>query len=171
MIATWSAGEGMQAKPLLQQYKIPAINYSTAWEILQPPVDYMYCRSAATSSIAMQCSIISLPYTKARRTQVGLLTYNNPYGRSIQKPSEEYAKQKNIDIVTIENSHHRRGSLHRLLRFSRRAPSMCSCRCSPQPSSARSRARTESTTTRLHRHMDIHRPDFFKNGQVSSATG
>ena len=38
MIATWSAGEGLQAKPLLQQFKIPAINYSTAWEILQPPV-------------------------------------------------------------------------------------------------------------------------------------
>ena len=42
MIATWSAGEGIQAKPLLQEFKIPALNYSTAWEILEPPVDYMY---------------------------------------------------------------------------------------------------------------------------------
>jgi len=42
MIATWGAAEGMQAKPLLQQFKIPAINYSTAWELLQPPIDYMY---------------------------------------------------------------------------------------------------------------------------------
>jgi ABC-type branched-subunit amino acid transport system substrate-binding protein len=33
---------------------------------------------------------------------VGLLTYNSPYGRSIHKPSEEYAKQKNIEIVSIE---------------------------------------------------------------------
>ncbi|MCK7515462.1 MAG: hypothetical protein MZV70_73420 [Desulfobacterales bacterium] len=30
---------------------------------------------------------------------MGLLTYNNPYGRSIHEPSKEYAKAKNIEIV------------------------------------------------------------------------
>jgi branched-chain amino acid transport system substrate-binding protein len=103
MIATWSAGEGIQAKPLLQQFKIPAINYSTAWEILQPPVDYMYL---PFGSYKLDCYAV-LEYIKAVHKgpgapKVGLLTYNNPYGRSIHAPSQEYAKQKNIEIVSVE---------------------------------------------------------------------
>lgn len=103
MIATWSAGEGIQAKPLLQQYKIPAINYSTAWEILLPPVDYMYL---PFGSYKMDCEAV-LDYIAAVHKgpgapKVGLLTYNNPYGRSIHDPSREYAKKKNIEIVSIE---------------------------------------------------------------------
>ncbi len=34
--------------------------------------------------------------------KVGLLTYNNAYGRSIHKPSREYATKHNINIVAIE---------------------------------------------------------------------
>lgn len=103
MIATWSAGEGMQAKPLLQQFKIPAINYSTAWEILQPPVDYMYL---PFGNYKLDCQAV-LEYILAVHKgkdapKVGLLTYNNPYGRSIHEPSREYAKLKNIEIVSIE---------------------------------------------------------------------
>ena len=33
MIATWGAGEGLAAKPIVQKYKVPTINYSTSWEI------------------------------------------------------------------------------------------------------------------------------------------
>ena len=40
IIATWGAGEGLAAKPIVQKYKIPTINYSTSWEILEKPVDY-----------------------------------------------------------------------------------------------------------------------------------
>jgi len=29
MIATWGAGEGLAAKPIIQKYQIPTINYST----------------------------------------------------------------------------------------------------------------------------------------------
>ncbi|HNY66063.1 MAG TPA: ABC transporter substrate-binding protein [Deltaproteobacteria bacterium] len=103
MIATWSAGEGIQAKPLLQQFRIPAINYSTAWEILQPPVGYMYL---PFGSYKLDCQAV-LEYVKAVHKgpgapKVGLLTYNNPYGRSIHVPSKEYAKAKGIEIVSIE---------------------------------------------------------------------
>ena len=42
MIATWGAGEGLAVKPIIQQYRIPAINYSTSWELLEPPINYMY---------------------------------------------------------------------------------------------------------------------------------
>ncbi len=103
MIATWSAGEGIQAKPLLQQYKIPAINYSTSWEILQPPVDYMYL---PFGSYKLDCQAvmeyISAVHKGPGAPKIGLLTYNNPYGRSIHEPSKEYAKAKKIEIVSIE---------------------------------------------------------------------
>jgi len=103
MIATWGAGEGLAAKPLVQRYGIPTINYSTSWEILKKPVDYMYL---PFGSYRMDCYAV-LEYIRATHKgkdvpKVGLLTYNNAYGRSIHKPSREYAAKHNIDIVTIE---------------------------------------------------------------------
>jgi len=103
MIATWGAGEGMAAKPLIQRYKIPTINYSTSWEVLEPPVDYFYL---PFGSYKLDCYAI-LEYIRTihkgkEAPKVGLLTYNNAYGRSIHKPSREYAKNHNINIVAIE---------------------------------------------------------------------
>ncbi len=103
MIATWGAGEGIQAKPILQQFKIPALNYSTAWELLQPPVDYMFL---PFGTYKLDCAVI-MEYIAAVHkgpgpARVGLLTYNNAYGRSIHEPSKEYVKGKNIEIVSIE---------------------------------------------------------------------
>jgi branched-chain amino acid transport system substrate-binding protein len=103
MIATWSAGSGIAAKPIIQRYKIPTINYSTSWEILQQPVDYMYL---PFGSYNLDCYAV-LEYIRTIHKgkdapKVGLLTYNNPYGRSIHKPSIEYAKKRNINIVAIE---------------------------------------------------------------------
>lgn len=103
MIATWGAGEGLAAKPIIQQYKIPTINYSTSWEILEPPIDYMYL---PFGSYRMDCYAV-MAYIKAIHKgkdapKLGLLTYNNAYGRSIHQPSRDYAKKIKIDIVAIE---------------------------------------------------------------------
>jgi branched-chain amino acid transport system substrate-binding protein len=103
MIATWGAGEGLAAKPIIQKYKVPTINYSTSWEILEKPVDYMYL---PFGSYKMDCHAV-LEYIKAihkgkEAPKVGLLTYNNAYGRSIHAPSEEYAKQLGINLVAVE---------------------------------------------------------------------
>jgi len=89
MIATWGAGEGLAAKPIIQSYKVPTINYSTSWEILQKPVDFMYL---PFGSYKMDCHAI-LEYIKSihkgnEPPRVGLLTYNNAYGRSIHEPSK-----------------------------------------------------------------------------------
>ena len=103
MIATWDAGSGIQAKPIIQEYKIPTINYSTFQGILKPPLDYMYLPfgSYILDSYAV------LEYIKAihkgkEAPKVGLLTYNNVYGKSIHDPSKEYAAKNNINIVSIE---------------------------------------------------------------------
>lgn len=103
IITTWSAGEGLAAKPIIQEYKVPTINYSTSWEILEKPIDYMYL---PFGSYKMDCYAI-LEYIKAIHKgkdapKVGLLTYNNAYGRSIHAPSQEYAKKLGINIVAIE---------------------------------------------------------------------
>ena len=42
ILATWDAGSGIMAKPIIQKYKIPNINYSTYQGILKAPVDYAY---------------------------------------------------------------------------------------------------------------------------------
>lgn len=103
MIATWGAGEGLAAKPIIQGYKIPTLNYSTSWELLEKPVDYMYL---PFGSYRLDCAAI-LEYIKSIHKgngppKVGLLTYNNAYGRSIHRPSQEYAKANNIKLVAIE---------------------------------------------------------------------
>ena len=103
MMATWSTGEGLAAKPILQRYGIPTINFSTGWEILEPPIDFIYL---PFGSYKLDCYAI-FDYIKAvhqgkEPPKVGLLTYNNAYGRSIHKPSREYAEKIGIDIVAVE---------------------------------------------------------------------
>ena len=103
MIATWGAGEGLAAKPIVQRYKVPTINYSTSWELLEKPVDYMYL---PFGSYKMDCYAV-LEYIKAihkgkEPPKVGLLTYNNAYGRSIHAPSKEYAAKLGINLVAVE---------------------------------------------------------------------
>ncbi len=103
MIATWGAGEGLAAKPIVQQYKIPTINFSTSWEILEKPVGYMYL---PFGSYRMDSQAV-LDYIKTihkanSAPKVGLLTFNNAYGRSIHRPTREYAAKMGIQIVAVE---------------------------------------------------------------------
>jgi branched-chain amino acid transport system substrate-binding protein len=103
MIATWGAGEGLAAKPIIQQYRIPTINYSTSWELLEQPVSYMYLPfgSYRMDSYAI-LEYIRFIHKGKEPPKVGLLTYNNAYGRSIHQPCREYAEKIKINIVAIE---------------------------------------------------------------------
>ena len=103
MLATWDAGSGIMAKPIIQKYKTPNINYSTYQGILKPPIDYAYL---PFGSYIMD-SYAVLEYIRAIHKgqdapKVGLLTYNNAYGKSIHDPSKEYAEKNGINIVSIE---------------------------------------------------------------------
>jgi len=103
MIATWDAGSGIMAKPIIQKYKTPNINYSTYQGILKPPVDYAYLPfgSYVMDSYAVLEYIMAI-HKGSSPPKVGLLTYNNAYGKSIHKPSREYAEKHNVNIVAIE---------------------------------------------------------------------
>jgi branched-chain amino acid transport system substrate-binding protein len=103
MITTWDGGFGLQARPIIQEYKIPTINYSTVKTLLIPPIDYMYLPfgSYRLDSYAVLGYIRAIHKGKDA-PKVGLLTYNNPYGRDIHDPSKEYAAKNNINIVGIE---------------------------------------------------------------------
>jgi branched-chain amino acid transport system substrate-binding protein len=103
MISNWDAGSGIQVKPILQEYKIPGLNYSTFQAILNPPIDYVYL---PFGSYILDSQAV-LEYIKAihkgkEAPKVGLLTFNNAYGKSIHEPSKAYAAKININIVSIE---------------------------------------------------------------------
>ncbi|MBW1996922.1 MAG: ABC transporter substrate-binding protein [Deltaproteobacteria bacterium] len=103
ILATWDAGSGIMAKPIIQKYKIPNINYSTYQGILKPPVDYAYLPYGAYN----MDSYAVLEYIRAIHKgpgvpKVGLLTYNNAYGKSIHDASKQYASKYGVDIVAIE---------------------------------------------------------------------
>ncbi len=103
MIATWSAGSGIMAKPIFQKYKVPDINFSTYRGFLKPPVAYAYLPfgTYVMDSYAI-LQYIKTTYKGDGAPKVGLLTYNNAYGKSIHEPCKEYAKEHHIDIVDIE---------------------------------------------------------------------
>jgi len=102
MIATWDAGSGIMCKPIIQKYKTPNINYSTFQAILKPPVDYAYL---PFGSYIMDSQVV-LEYIRTihkgtEAPKVGLLTWNNAYGKAIQAPSKEYAAKHGINIVAL----------------------------------------------------------------------
>ena len=102
-ISVWDAGSGIQAKPIIQEYKIPTLNYSTHQALLGKPNDYMYLPfgSYILDSMAVMAYIRAIHKGKDA-PKVGLLTWNNVYGRAIHGPSKEYAEKNNINIVSIE---------------------------------------------------------------------
>jgi branched-chain amino acid transport system substrate-binding protein len=103
MLATWDAGSGIMCKPIIQKYKTPNINYSTFQAILQPPVDYAYLPYGSYN----MDTLVVLEYIRTihegtEAPKVGLLTWNNAYGKAVHGPAKEYAEKYGINIVTIE---------------------------------------------------------------------
>jgi branched-chain amino acid transport system substrate-binding protein len=103
MIFTWDAGTAIQTKPIIQEYKIPSINYSPFQGILKPPIDYIYiCSGSYVLDSYAVLEFIRTIHKGNQAPKVGLLTYNNTFGKAIHDPSKEYAAKNNINIVSIE---------------------------------------------------------------------
>ena len=103
MIATWDAGTGISVKPIIKKYKTPTINYSVPWEALMPPIDYFYLPYGSYRlDVYAVLEYIRTIHPGREAPKVALLTYNNAYGRTIHKPSKEYAAEHGINIVGIE---------------------------------------------------------------------
>jgi len=103
IIATWDAGSGIMAKPIIQKYKIPNINYSTYQGILKAPVKYAFLPYGPyTMDAYAVLEYIKNIHKGSGAPKVGLLTYNNTYGKSIHAASKEYAAKYNVNIVGIE---------------------------------------------------------------------
>jgi branched-chain amino acid transport system substrate-binding protein len=103
IIATWDAGSGIMVKPIIQEYKVPNINYSTFQAILAAPVDYAYLPFGAyTMDSYAVLEYIKTIHKGKEPPKVGLLTYNNAYGKSIHDPSKEAAAKLNVNLVSIE---------------------------------------------------------------------
>ena len=105
MISCWDAGTGLQAKPIFQEYKIPVINYSTAQAFLNPPIDYAYLPFGDYDLDSWAIlEYIQAIHKGKDSPKVGLLTYNNAYGKAIHAPCKDYASKHNIQIVGIEET-------------------------------------------------------------------
>ena len=103
MIATWDAGSGIMCKPIIQKYKTPNINYSTYQGILKPPVDYAYLPFGSYNMDTLTVlEYINTIHEGKEAPKVGLLTWNNAYGKAVHAPAREYAAKHGINIVTIE---------------------------------------------------------------------
>jgi ABC-type branched-subunit amino acid transport system substrate-binding protein len=103
VITTWDAGSGIMAKPIVQKYKIPMFNFSNYQGFLKPPIDYAYLMigSFTMESHAVLEYIRSIHRGNAA-PKVGLLTYNNAFGKAIHQASKDYGAKYNLNIVGIE---------------------------------------------------------------------
>jgi ABC-type branched-subunit amino acid transport system substrate-binding protein len=103
MLATWDAGSGLMCKPIFQKYMVPDINYSTPSAFLRPPIDYAYLPfgNYDMDSYAIMEYIKNI-HTGGGAPKVGLLTYNNAYGKCVHKPATEAAAKFKIELVGIE---------------------------------------------------------------------
>jgi branched-chain amino acid transport system substrate-binding protein len=103
IINTWDAASGITTKPIFQKYGVPNINFSAHKEFLKPPIDFAYLPFGDydMDSYAI-LEYIKKIHKRATPPKVGLLTYDNIYGKAIHAPSKEYAAKYNMNIVGIE---------------------------------------------------------------------
>ena len=168
IIATWDAGSGIMAKPIIQKYKIPNINYSTYQGILKAPVHYAYLPygSYVMDSYAI-LEYIRTIHKGSEAPKVGLLTYNNAYGKSIHAASKEYAANYNVNIVTIEEFPPKTLDLNtELLRLKNKGAEYISMQCLPSAIimalQSADRAKYKGLFFGTWTSTD---PDFFKRGK------
>ena len=102
-IITWDAGSGISIKPVIQRYKIPTFNLSVYQGLLKPPINYLFIITGtyAMDAVAIMEYIFNI-HKGSGPPKVGLLGFNNTFGKAIHGKSKEYAAKHNMNIVSIE---------------------------------------------------------------------
>ncbi len=103
MAAVWNAHIFEKARPIFVTHKVPHINASNCPTILRQPASYTYL---PFGSAVLDCyailQYIQMTHEGAAPPRIGILTANDAWGKSIQGPSEAYASNHRLQIVSVE---------------------------------------------------------------------
>jgi len=103
MATVYNAHISEKARPIFVKYKVPHMDASNCPAILRPPVSYTYL---PFGSAVLDCyailQYIQVTHEGAAPPRIGILTANDTCGKSIHGPSEAYASNHRLQIVSIE---------------------------------------------------------------------
>ena len=103
MATVWNAHISEKARPIFVKYKVPHMDASNCQAILRPPASYTYLPfgNAVLNCYAI-LQYIQMIHEGAAPPRIGILTANDTCGKSIHGPSEAYASNHRLQIVSIE---------------------------------------------------------------------
>ncbi len=103
MATVWNAHISEKARPIFVKYKVPHMDASNCPTILRPPASYTYLPfgNAVLNCYAI-LQYIQMIHEGAAPPRIGILTANDTCGKSIHGPSEAYASNHRLQIVSIE---------------------------------------------------------------------
>ena len=103
MATVYNAHISEKARPIFVKYKVPHMDASNCPTILRPPVSYTYL---PFGSAVLDCyailQYIQMTHEGSAPPRIGILTANDTCGKSIHGPSEAYASNHRLQIVSIE---------------------------------------------------------------------
>ena len=103
MATVWNAHIFEKARPIFVKHKVPHMDASNCQTILRPPVSYTYL---PFGSAVLDCyailQYIQVTHEGADPPRIGILTANDAWGKSIHGPSEAYASDHRLQIVSVE---------------------------------------------------------------------
>ena len=103
MATVYNARISEKARPIFVKYKVPHMDASNCQTILRPPASYTY---RPFGSVVLDCyailQYIQMIHEGAAPPRIGILTANDACGKSIHGPSEAYASNHRLEIVSVE---------------------------------------------------------------------
>ncbi|MBT3260477.1 MAG: ABC transporter substrate-binding protein, partial [Deltaproteobacteria bacterium] len=103
MATVYNARISEKARPIFVKYKVPHMDASNCQTILRPPASYTY---RPFGSAVLDCyailQYIQMIHEGAAPPRIGILTANDACGKSIHGPSEAYASNHRLEIVSVE---------------------------------------------------------------------
>ena len=103
MATVWNAHISQKARSIFVRYNVPHLDASNCPTILRPspPYTYLPFGSAVLDSYAI-LQYIQLTHEGAAPPRIGMLTANDAFGRAIHGPTQTYAANHRLQIVSVE---------------------------------------------------------------------